>query len=127
MNRKLAGLVVAVTIAIGTLPGGIASAGTCPVPLPQGSDPANLDPANFVAQIDNPYLPWAVGSRWVYRESDPTGNAVKVKVTVTTHTRQILGIAATVVHDALRDHGDLVENTFDWYGQDMCGNVWYMG
>lgn len=127
MNRKLAGLVVAVTIAIGTLPGGIASAGTCPVPLPQGGDPANLDPANFVAQIDNPYLPWAVGAKWVYRESDPKGNAVKVNVTVTTHTRQILGIQATVVHDALSDHGELIENTFDWYAQDVCGNVWYMG
>ena len=28
-------------------------------------DPA-VDPADFVAAIDNPYLPLTVGSRWVY-------------------------------------------------------------
>jgi hypothetical protein len=63
----------------------------------------------------------------VYRETDPQGNAQKVKVTVTTRTKQILGIDATVVHDAVTDNGQLVENTFDWYAQDSCGNVWYLG
>ena len=127
MKRTLAGLVAAVAIAIGTLPAGIASAGTCPVPLPQGGDPANLDPADFGGPIDNPWLPFPVGTKWVYRESDTKGNAQKVNVTVTTRTRQILGIAATVVHDVVSDHGEVIENTFDWYGQDVCGNVWYLG
>ncbi|MGQ0669183.1 MAG: hypothetical protein ACT4PO_05865 [Actinomycetota bacterium] len=127
MNRKLAGLSVAVALAIGAWPGGIATAGTCPVPLPQGSDPVTLDPADFVDQIDNPYLPLAPGAKWIYRETDPEGNAQKVEVTVTTRTREILGIDATVVHDAVTDHGQLIENTFDWYAQDMCGNVWYLG
>ena len=40
---------------------------------------------------------------------------------------EILGIAATVVHDKVTEHGELIENTFDWYAQDLCGNVWYMG
>lgn len=31
--------------------------------LPQGSEPANLDPAEFTTDIDNPYMPLAVGSR----------------------------------------------------------------
>lgn len=127
MRRTLAALVAAVAIAIGALPAGIAAAGTCPVPLPQGGDPANLDPADFVAEIDNPYLPFPVGTRWVFRESEPDGSAQKVTVTVTSRTRQILGIATTVVHDAVTDHGELIENTFDWYAQDVCGNVWYMG
>lgn len=127
MNRKLVGLSIAVVMAIGAWPSGIATAGTCPVPLPQGSDPVTLDPADFVDQIDNPYWPIMPGSQWIYRETDPEGNAQKVKVTVTTRTREILGIDATVVHDAVTDHGQLIENTFDWYAQDMCGNVWYMG
>jgi len=127
MNRRLVGLSVAVVLAIGAWPGGIATAGTCPVPLPQGSDPVTLDPADFVDQIDNPYWPMAPGSKWVYRETDSEGLALKVEVTVTTRTREILGIDATVVHDAVTEHGQLIENTFDWYAQDMCGNVWYMG
>lgn len=127
MNRKLAGLSVAVLLAMGAWPAGIAGAGPCPVPLPQGSDPVTLDPADFVGQIDNPYWPMAPGTRWIYRESDPQGNAQKVKVTVTTHTKDILGIQATVVHDVVTEHGQLIENTWDWYAQDVCGNVWYLG
>ena len=127
MNRKLAGLSVAVLLAVGAWPAGIARAGPCPVPLPQGSDPVTLDPADFVGQIDNPYWPMAPGTRWIYRESDPQGNALKVKVTVTTRTKDILGIQATVVHDAVSERGQLIENTFDWYAQDTCGNVWYLG
>ncbi len=69
----------------------------------------------------------APGARWIYRETDPSGNALKVKVVVTTRTKQILGIDATVVHDVVTDHGELVENTWDWYAQDGCGNVWYLG
>jgi len=48
-------------------------------------------------------------------------------VTVTTHAKQILGIDATVVHDVVTAHRELIENTFDWYAQDTCGNVWYLG
>jgi len=25
------------------------------------------------------------------------------------------------------ERGQLIENTFDWYAQDTCGNVWYLG
>ena len=46
---------------------------------------------------------------------------------VTTRQKQILGIDATVVHDVVTEHGDLIENTWDWYAQDGCGNVWYLG
>ncbi len=127
MDRRLVGLGIAVMLALGTLPSGIAAAVTCPVPLPQGSDPVTLDPADFVGQIDNPYWPMAPGTTWVYRESDTEGNEQRVEVTVTTRTKVILGIDATVVHDVVSEHGELIENTFDWYAQDACGNVWYLG
>ncbi len=127
MGRKMVGLGAGLVLALGALPGGIAFAGTCPVPLPQGSDPVDLQPADFVGEIDNPFWPMAPGTVWVYRESDPKGNASKVKVTVTTRTRDITGIQATVVHDQVTEDGELIENTFDWYAQDTCGNVWYMG
>jgi len=86
-----------------------------------------LNPADFVTRIDNPYWPMAPGSRWVYRETDPEGNAQRVVVDVTNSTKQILGIQATVVHDVVSEKGQLVEDTLDWYAQDKCGNVWYLG
>jgi hypothetical protein len=124
--RWVTGVMVAVLV-VGALPLGVASAATCPIPLPQGGDPVTLDPSDFGGPIDNPFLPWPVGAQWVTRERDPKGNAQTVTVTVTARTREILGIPATVVHDKVSDHGELVENTFDWYAQDVCGNVWYMG
>jgi hypothetical protein len=127
MNRTLVGLGTTILIAMGGWPSGAATAATCPIPLPQGSEPVTLDPADFVFEIDNPYWPMAPGSRWFYREVDIEGNIQRVTVTVTTRTREILGIDATVVHDKVKEHGQLVEDTFDWYAQDTCGNVWYMG
>ena len=96
-------------------------------PLPQGSEPANLDPASFVAVIDNPYWPMAPGSRWLYKETDAEGARQRVEVTVTDETKTILGIVATVVHDVVSEDGEVVEDTLDWYAQDKWGNVWYLG
>lgn len=127
MLRRLQVVVAAFVLAAVVLPASVASAGTCPITLPQGGDPVTLDPADFVGGIDNSYWPMPPGARWVYRESDPQGDAQKVKVTVTTRTREISGIQATVVHDKVIAQGELVENTFDWYAQDVCGNVWYLG
>ena len=96
-------------------------------PLPQGAEPANLDPADFVATIDNQYWPMAQGSRWVYKETDGEGNVQRVEVTVTPKTKTILGIQATVVHDIVTEEGNVIEDTYDWYAQDRWGNVWYLG
>jgi len=90
--------------------------------LPQGDEAAKLDAADFVSKIDNPYWPMAPGSTWVYRE-----DGQRVEVTVTNRRKEILGIAATVVHDVVSEDGELVEDTFDWYAQDADGNVWYLG
>jgi hypothetical protein len=95
--------------------------------LPQGSEPVELDPADFVAEIDNPYWPMAPGSRWVYRETDAEGAVQRVEVTVTDRRKTILGIEATVVHDVVTEDGELIEDTYDWYAQDTSGNLWYLG
>ena len=127
MRKVLVGLGASLALVVGGVPSGIAGTVACPVDLPQGSETVVLDPADFVAEIDNPYWPMAPGTRWIYRETDAEGADQQVKVTVTTRTRDISGVAATVVHDVVSDHGELVENTFDWYAQDVCGNVWYLG
>ena len=126
MIRKLAGLIVLGLVA-SVAPGVGVAAVTCPIPLPQGGDPVTLDPVDFVERVDNPYWPMTPGTTWVYREADTHGNEQRVVVEVKQRTKQILGITATVVRDTVTEGGELVEDTFDWYAQDVCGNVWYLG
>jgi hypothetical protein len=96
--------------------------------LPQGSEPVNLDPAEFSTQIDNPYFPLVPGDRYIYRETDAEGAKQRVVVSVSHETKLIAnGITARVVHDRVTEKGKVVEDTFDWYAQDSDGNVWYLG
>ncbi len=83
-----------------------------------------VDPANFVAEITNRYLPLKPGSRWVYETDDGVEH---IEVEVLHETRTILGIQATVVQDNVYEDGSLIEATFDWFAQDKQGNVWYLG
>jgi hypothetical protein len=126
MRRWLTGIGLAVVIAAVALPATFAGARSCNDPLPQGSEAVTLDPADFVPRIDNHYWPMAPGTRWVSREFDFEGSQ-RVTVIVLERTRDIEGIEATVVHDVVSERGEVVENTFDWYAQDVCGNVWYLG
>jgi len=86
-----------------------------------------LDPADFVTGIDNPYLPFTPGSRWTYEETDGEGETERIEVAVQDETRDIAGITATVVRDTVTLDGVLVEDTLDWFAQDVEGNVWYLG
>lgn len=97
--------------------------------LPQGDEPFDLDSVEFVDAIDNPFWPLTPGNRWVYTETDAEGAKMQVEVTVTEEKKDILGISATVVRDTVTDAetGDVIEDTFDWYAQDVDGNIWYLG
>jgi hypothetical protein len=95
--------------------------------LPQGNEPVELAPADFVSEIDNPYWPMKPGNRWVYSETDAEGNEMQVEVTVTNDKKDIVGISATVVHDVVTQDGSVIEDTLDWYAQDADGNIWYLG
>jgi hypothetical protein len=82
----------------------------------------------FSTHIDNPYLPMKPGHRWVYRETDAHGDVTRDVVRVTHRTRRVAaGIVARVVRDTATEHGQVVEDTFDYYAQDRHGNVWYLG
>ena len=86
------------------------------------------DPADFVAHVDNPWLPLEAGSRWRYRVVDEGVRTGTVTVTVTGDVREVAGVPATVVREAVRDaRGALVEETESWFAQDAAGNVWLLG
>jgi hypothetical protein len=117
------------TVALLSL-GGSAPAGSSPRPgdlAPiHGKYAPKIDPANFVAKIDNRYLPYTPGTR--FRFEGVRGTTPQTDVEVVTHrTKTILGVRCTVIRDTVSEHGRAIERTFDWYAQDRQGNVWYMG
>ena len=81
-----------------------------------------IAPADFVATIDSTYLPFVPGSTWTFE-----GGGETVEVAVLNETRQVMGVTCTVVQDTVYEGADMIEDTFDWYAQDVYGNVWYMG
>lgn len=91
-----------------------------------GTYDPEIDPADFVDRIDNPYVAMTPGARWVY-EGTSGGETETVEVTVTPERREVMGVSTVVVRDTVRIGGELVEDTYDWFAQDMEGNVWYFG
>jgi len=93
-----------------------------------GDYAVEIDPANFTDVVDNRFLPYRPGMHWAYEERAPDGEVQVVRIEVLDETRTVMGVDTVVVHDQVTSEGgDLVEDTFDWYAQDMDGNVWYFG
>jgi hypothetical protein len=86
----------------------------------------NIDPNNFVRQIDNEFFPLQPGTTFYYR-GESEGVPTREEMFVTRETKQILGVTCTIVHARSFEDGVLVEDTFDYYAQDKDGNVWYYG
>ena len=85
-----------------------------------------VDPANFVATIDNPLFPLVPGTTFVY-EGQTADGLEHDEFAVTHTTKVILGVTCVEVHDTLKVDGVLHEDTRDWFAQDLAGNVWYFG
>ena len=85
-----------------------------------------INPADFVAQIDNQYLPLTPGTTMIY-EGESEDGSERIEVEVTQDTKEILGVTCTIVRDRVWVDGELEEDTFDWFAQDKDGNVWYFG
>jgi hypothetical protein len=127
-------LVAALTTACGS--SGTQTASTQPAASGSASELApihgkyspTIDPANFVATIDNRYFPLLPGTGFHYRGVAENGKTPQTDdMVVTDKTKKILGVSCTVVRDTVSSRGKAVEHTFDWYAQDRQGNVWYMG
>lgn len=89
--------------------------------------------------IDNQYWPLVVGATYLYKAETADGCEWSL-VTVTSNTKDITvpGQDTITVREVTDfeyededcggiDPDELVEKTFDWYGQDDSGNVWYFG
>ena len=86
----------------------------------------SIDPADFVATVDNPYWPLKPGTGFHFKGVRGTTPQRDDEI-VTDRTKTIEGIASTVVRDTVSERTGPVERTFDYYAQDTAGNVWYMG
>jgi len=96
------------------------------VDLDPKQPPSQIDPGNFVSVIDNLYFPLTPGTTFIYR-GEKEGVPSRDVMTVTQETKVILGVTTTIVYHLSYEDGVLVEETFDWFAQDVDGNVWYLG
>jgi hypothetical protein len=87
---------------------------------------AAAPPAHVSPHVTNPWFPLRPGTVLRYRGTDEGTPAVDV-FSITHKTRAVPGGRARIVHDRVFEHGRVVEDTLDWYGQDSAGNVWYFG
>ncbi|NIM49753.1 MAG: hypothetical protein GTN62_05780 [Gemmatimonadales bacterium] len=83
-----------------------------------------IDPARFVAQVDNEFFPLTAGTTLIYEEA---GGGERVETYVTHETREVMGVQCVVVYSKEFEDDQLTEETWDWYAQDQDGNVWYFG
>jgi hypothetical protein len=97
-------------------------------------DPADfVDPDDIDSETANPYLPLIPGTVWIY-EGETEDGTETITVTVTDDTKEIEYPAESgqificrVVRDVVELEGEAIEDTDDWFAQDMEGNVWYFG
>jgi hypothetical protein len=104
---------------------GGAPAAEAPPPSDASYEP-RLDASTFGRAVTNPYFPLVPGTVFRFRGTGGA-SAESTVVTVTSDTRVVNGIPATVVRDQVFRAGELIEDTYDWYAQDGEGNVWYLG
>src|SRR6476620_8868613 len=82
---------------------------------PEPAYTPTIEPSQFVATIDNPFLPYSPGTLFIYdgtKDNEKQHN----EVLVTGDTKTIMGVSCTVVQDRVWDaDGALLESTLDWY------------
>lgn len=96
------------------------------------STPASPDydpvlPTDWAAAVTNPFLPLVPGTVLEYHGPPGSTSQEVNRVEVLATTRVIQGVTATEVLDQVFVDGVLMEETRDWFAQDLDGNVWYLG
>lgn len=90
-----------------------------------------VDPLQIGISVEpNPWFPLVQGNEWAYEGSfEEDGELITetIVVTVLNETKLVAGITCLVVRDVVTVDDELVEDTDDWFAQDLDGNVWYCG
>jgi hypothetical protein len=71
-----------------------------------------VSPGDFVEGVDNTYLPFIPGSKYVYETKTEDG-LERVEIEVLAETKDVMGVTATTVHDTVYLNGEVIEDTFD--------------
>ena len=84
---------------------------------------------NFVDSDDigsavspNPWFDLSVGTTNTFYGAGET-----ISVVITEETKIIESVRCCTANDLVTEDGLVVEDTDDWYAQDVEGNVWYCG
>ncbi len=85
-----------------------------------------IEPSNFISGVNHTYFPLIIGKKYIF-EGDTGDGLEHIEVIVTNQTRIVMGVTCMVVRDTVSMDGEIIEDTYDWYAQDIHGNVWYMG
>lgn len=102
---------------------------------PRPENPANtpyhveIDPNDFVSadMSGNDYFPLIPLKTYTYEGVDEDNESVRVEEAYLDETKVVMGVTCRVVRAREWINDALVEDTFDWYAQDIHGNVWYFG
>ena len=114
---------LAVVLAVAAL--GLAGCGTASeLSPPSGVDQLviptpSVDPDDFVAQVDNRWLPLAADAEWTYELSGEQTGTVTVSAS---DGPVVAGVESIAVETSWPDRA-----TTDYYAQDDAGNVWWLG
>jgi hypothetical protein len=81
-----------------------------------------ITPSAFATSVDNPLSPLVPGTRFTY-----AAGAETIEVVVLPDKKVVLGVSCTTVHDVARVGNEIIEDTLDWFAQDITGAVWYFG
>jgi len=83
-------------------------------------------PSDFISEINNKFFTLTPGTTLVY-ESQTDEGVERIEFTVTHEKRNVMGVDTVVVWDRVWLNDELIEDTKDWFAQDLEGNVWYFG
>jgi hypothetical protein len=115
-----AGAVVVLTAGCGSYTETSPASGVDELVIPTPSP----DPDDFVATIDNPWLPLAPGSTWTYLSEDTSGTRL---ATTVEDGPTVAGVDTTTVRSVTTTLDARPVTTVDYYAQDTDGNVWWFG
>jgi hypothetical protein len=115
-----AGAILALTAGCGSYTDTSPAAGVDELVIPTPSP----DPDDFVATIDNPWLPLAPDSTWTYLADDTSGTRLAVSVD---DGPTIADVGTTAVRSVTTTPDAEPTTGVDYYAQDTAGNVWWFG